>query len=119
MSDRHPNVRGHCPMGCGETLFVAAGGWLTCSWHKCPYPTAVADLLEHRETEHVVQLGETSFDVQHPLRERLNGDLFRCDVHARIAALGPPRRPGLYRVSLLPCGDWGWSELPDTQETGQ
>lgn len=41
MSDQ---LKGQCPMGCGDTLFVGSGGYVTCSWHKCPNPTAVADL---------------------------------------------------------------------------
>jgi hypothetical protein len=103
-------------MGCGETLFVGSGGYITCSLDRCPNPTAVADLLEHRETEHIVVLNDESFDVQHPLRERLNGDLFRCQIHQRIAALdGPPRRPGRYRVAVRP-GAWSWTELPNPAE---
>lgn len=105
-------VRGHCPMGCGETLFVASGGYLTCSWHKCPNPTAVADLLEHRETEHIVDLGPTGFTIKHPLRERLEGDLFECGLHARIAALdGPSRQSGRYRVTVFADGGWAWSRI--------
>jgi hypothetical protein len=106
MSER---VQGYCPMGCGQTLFLGSGGYVTCSWAKCPRPTAVADLLEDKETEHLVELGATSFSVQHPMRERLDGELFRCDVHERIAALdGPPREPGTYRVYVPDNGTWAW-----------
>lgn len=110
MSDNH-QIKGYCPMGCGDTLFVASGGYITCSWEKCPNPTAVADLLADRETEHIVQLGAETFDVQHPLRERPDGALFTCDLHQRIAALsGPPRQPGRYRVRLHG-SDWTWEPL--------
>lgn len=41
----YPRVRGVCPMGCGETLFVGASGWITCSYIPCPDPTRVSDVL--------------------------------------------------------------------------
>lgn len=43
--DPYPRVRGICPMGCGETLFLGAGGYVTCSWIDCPDPAAASDLL--------------------------------------------------------------------------
>lgn len=93
------DVSGYCPMGCGRTLFLGSGGFVTCSWHKCPNPTAVTDLLDDPEHEHVVEIGATSFSVQHPLRERLEGALFECALHSRLAALdGPPATVGRYRV---------------------
>ena len=45
--NQHPWIRGKCPMGCGETLFVGAGGHITCSWVDCPRPDA-ADALLYR-----------------------------------------------------------------------
>lgn len=105
----HPMIVGWCPMGCGTTLFVGSGGHITCSFLGCPRPTAVDELLEERETEHLVQLGETSFTVQHPLRERLDADLWTCDVHRKIEELdGPPRQPGRYRVIVRPGTPWAW-----------
>jgi hypothetical protein len=97
MSDK--KVQGFCPMGCGETLFLGSGGYVTCGYIDCPNPTALADILAIRETEHIVELEAKTFSVQHPLRERLNGELFACDLHRRISALdGPPATPGKYRV---------------------
>lgn len=43
---RWAKVAGRCPMGCGETLFLAVGGHVTCSYAECPRPDAAADLLE-------------------------------------------------------------------------
>lgn len=43
MSDRH--VKGCCPMGCGETLFLGKGGYVTCGYLPCPNPTLAADLM--------------------------------------------------------------------------
>lgn len=108
--DNDKRVQGFCPMGCGETLFVGSEGWITCSWVHCPNPSALADILSNRETEHLVELKAHDFTVQHPLRESLDGLLFSCDLHRRIAALdGPPRTPGLYRVIIDPADDeWLW-----------
>ncbi len=47
-STHHHDVAGTCPMGCGKTLFLGAGGHVTCSWIKCPDP-ARADKLLHAE----------------------------------------------------------------------
>src|SRR5688572_9515137 len=103
MSD---TVMGYCPMGCGNTLFVGDGGYITCSYAHCKNPTAVSDLLEDQETEHIVELGEDTFTVRHPLRERLNDELMTCDLHEYIASLdGPPRRLGRYRSSKRQ-GQW-------------
>lgn len=39
-------VMGKCPMGClGESLFLAEGGHVTCSWIECPDPSAADRLL--------------------------------------------------------------------------
>lgn len=96
-----PKVAGYCP-ACGtSSLFLGSGGWVTCSLDKCPNPTAAADVLDEPEIEHIVELGEATFSIQHPLRERLNGLLFRCDLHERLSACdGPPAKPGTYRVRV-------------------
>lgn len=119
-------VQGYCPMGCGDTLFLGSGGYVTCSWVKCPRPDAAADVLLERETEHVVVLGESTFDIQHPLRERLEGELFDCGLHARLRELsGPPFKPGRYRVFWRDGEALGWqplkveiSEAADTDRPG-
>src|SRR5689334_22977084 len=95
-------VRGFCPMGCGETLFVAEGGYITCSFVACTNPTAVADILEDRETQHVVELHDASWSVKHPLRERLDDAIVECELGEYLAALdGPPRAPGRYHAVLV------------------
>lgn len=92
-------VKGYCPMGCGGTLFLASGGYVTCSWIECPNPTAACDLLLDPETEHIVVLTADGFSIQHPLRERLEGELFDCGLHRILsAAEGPPWLPGRYRA---------------------
>jgi hypothetical protein len=100
-------VVGYCPFGCGRTLFLAEGGYVTCSLVGCPRPDAVVDLLADDEAEHVVEVGESEFTVRHPLRERLDEALMRCDLHRWMAALpGPPRQPGRYRVVADPRRTW-------------
>lgn len=107
VSDR--TIAGHCPMGCGTTLFVGAGGHITCSNIPCPNPTAVDTILAERETEHIVQLKQHDFSILHPLRERLDNELLRCDLHAYLIGLdGPPRQPGRYRARRDIDGAWVW-----------
>lgn len=112
-----PSVPGYCPMGCGQTLIAAADGYITCTHLQCPCPEAVSTLLEDSETEHVVEFKAAEFTVRHPLRERLDDDLFDCDLHAHIAALpGPPVQPGRYRATPRPTDlgyTWQWIELID------
>ena len=100
-------ITGYCPMGCGQTLFVGDGGYITCSFIHCPRPSAVADILEDRETEHVVQFSDQIFNVRHPLLERLDDKLMSCELHDWIFNLdGPPVRPGKYRAVTRTSGGW-------------
>lgn len=104
-------VQGHCPACGGESLFLAEGGHVTCSRLECPRPDAVDELLEDRETQHVVVLTARDFTIRHPLRERLDDQLLTCELHRHIAHLsGPPHQPGRYRVISLPGGSWMWEE---------
>jgi hypothetical protein len=98
----HEKIKGYCPMGCGETLFVGEGGYITCSWVSCPAPDAVSTILEDGECEHVARFSEDAFVLQHPLRERLDGALFDCTVHQKIAGepAMPVDSPGRYRVMV-------------------
>ncbi len=79
-------VAGNCPMGCGETLFLAVGGHVTCSVIDCDDPLAVDKMLAERESEHVVTIhGDGTFTIRHPLRERAEGQLEGCSLHQRLA----------------------------------
>jgi hypothetical protein len=94
------DVTGNCPMGCGRTLFLGKGGYITCSYVHCPRPDAVADLLADRETEHLATFDADGFTIRHPLRERLDNALMTCDLHALCANMpGPPVQPGTWRVT--------------------
>jgi hypothetical protein len=102
-------VAGFCPMGCGKTLFLAAGGYVTCSYSRCPDPGKVSDLLLDSETQHIVELAADGFSIRHPLRERPD-DLTKCALHVHVAGLdGPPRKPGRYRV--YGTSSFVWQEL--------
>ncbi|MDP2712288.1 MAG: DUF6085 family protein [Solirubrobacteraceae bacterium] len=105
-------VAGRCPMGCGETLFLGDGGHVTCSHLDCLAPCAVDDLLHDPHAhEHVVTLGEGSFDIQHPLAER-GGDLVECLLHQHLGAMSrPPFQPGRYAVGRSEGGSWVWQVL--------
>jgi hypothetical protein len=99
LRNQGPEVRGHCPMGCGETLFLGSGGYVTCARVECPRPDAASGILEERETEHIVVSEEDSFSVAHPLKERLEDTLFDCPLHLYLRGLdAAPVGPGRYRV---------------------
>jgi hypothetical protein len=118
MADRFPRVVGYCPMGCGETLMLADGGHVTCTYLECPDPCAVDTLLDDRETEHVVTFGGPTehFTIRHPLRERVGDELLECDLHQWITALdGPPAMPGRYRVRKDGDGRYTFESLPDVE----
>ena len=103
------SIAGRCP-ACGwESLTLAAGNRIICTRLECPRPTAADEILADAETEHVVQLGEATFTVRHPLRERLDDALLTCDLADWIAACdGPPRPPGRWRVTPADNGSWDW-----------
>lgn len=92
-------IKGYCPMGCGRTLFRGKGGFITCSSLDCADPTAASKILADPETEHIVEISEGGFSIQHPLRERINGRLYDCEFHEELRRQpGPPAKPGRYRA---------------------
>ncbi|WP_416976692.1 DUF6085 family protein [Streptomyces sp. T028] len=101
-------IAGYCPMGCGETLQRTQAATIACGSPHCPRPDAVAALLADQETEHVVQFDPDGFTIRHPLRERLDDDLMRCELHQFCTSLpGPPRDGcGQYRAIFLGPRDW-------------
>jgi hypothetical protein len=106
------NIKGFCPQGCGETLFVGNGGYISCSYVNCPDPSYVSDLLDDRETEHIVRFTDKGFTVQHPLKERRE-KLMDCDLHVRLAELdGAPLEKGTYRFIAHNTGKpWSFQRL--------
>ncbi|MHC3474662.1 DUF6085 family protein [Streptomyces sp. 7R007] len=110
-------VHGYCPVGCGQTLERrGTDGVIQCQATYCPRMYAVRDLLADRETEHVVQFDDDGFTVRHPLRERLDDALMRCDLHRHCASLpGPPAALGRYRAVAVD-GIWQFQRLDEVQE---
>ena len=100
---------GHCP-ACGrQSLFQGMGGHITCGHLECPRPTAVDELLQDDEREHIVYFEEHSFVIRHPLRERLQDELVQCVLTEHIASLPePPVEPGRYRAMAMIGGLWKW-----------
>lgn len=120
---KYQNVRGYCPMGCGETLFLGEGGCVTCAEIECPMPDAVHNLLsELPETGHIGTFADDNgFTLTHPLRERIGETLDQCPMHRHLKSLdGPPVAPGKYRLNLK-TGIDGRSVLLVTriEETGE
>lgn len=132
-------VRGFCPMGCGETLFVVnhrvSNHRVECCNEGCPRPAAAAEILNDPETEHIVEVDAVGFCLQHPLRERLDGDLFGCTLHDQLVAKAGPTgptglvEPGRYRVTADPAADgllyepvvpaeWEREQLDEAAEAG-
>lgn len=106
-------VYGHCPMGCGQTLYLGTGGHVTCSSLLCHNPGAADAILSESETEHVITIGEERFHIWHPLRERVEfEDLADCPIDKYLSSLdGPPVRPGRYRTRHNINGGWGFEPL--------
>jgi hypothetical protein len=101
--DQGEKVQGFCPMGCGETLFLGEGGYVTCADSVCPMPDSVSNLLsESPEQGHIGTFHEVGgFTLAHPLRERIGGTLETCALHRHLTSLsGPPVDPGQYRMNL-------------------
>lgn len=94
-------VQGNCP-ACGmHTLFLGAGGYVTCSLVDCPMPDAASRLLEKAELDHIVRLEDRHWTAEHPLMERILGTLLDCPIGRFIEDNGGiALAPGIYRVRL-------------------
>ena len=95
-------VEGYCPM-CGRAALIKMGSRLMCTDDRCPNPLGLHILLQNRMiSDHLVRVGEDGFSVQHPMRERLNGELFVCGLHVGLSqAEEAPVEPGLYVATLV------------------
>lgn len=97
-----PRVQGFCPMGCGETLLLdPAEGTVYCSKWECPQENSVTLILSNPHIEqHVVEIRENDFTVKHPLRERIEDDLFSCELNQTLSGWPSAQiEPGLYRTT--------------------
>lgn len=82
----HP-VDGYCP-ACGSEALYLSFGIPTCFQKGCPDPTIIGNLLDDSEIHHIVRFDPNSetFNVKHPLRERVNSELLDCEIHGVIQA---------------------------------
>lgn len=97
------DIHGFCPMGCGRTLFLNEKHQVMCGNDLCSDPLAVHEILGDPETEHIVELTDYSFTIMHPIRERRDDNMFKCECHDAFHALGgPPAPPGRYRAKPVP-----------------
>lgn len=109
------DIVGFCPMGCGNTLFRTGTGHIMCAKAGCSSPLAVSSILVAGETEHLVLIADGSINMQHPLRERLDGTLFGCTLFEEIGESGDLMPPGRYRVSRAQRGLF-WEDLTAMEE---
>lgn len=81
-----------CP-ACGrDQLRRKSNGVLRCTAPECPHPDAAQRVLADPEIEHVVHFDPVSghFNVLHPLRERVDGELLDCQIHGVVDAWVDP-----------------------------
>ena len=94
-------------MGCGETLHLGEGGFVTCIERECPDPRAASSILEDPETEHLVVFTLTGFTIRHPLKERLGDELLTCNLQELLSAQrDAPQVMGRYRSIRPKGGAW-------------
>lgn len=110
-------VDGYCPI-CGEESLrlMAWSAVVECSVCEDPADRLAADRLlqECRHIYHVVCLSPGRMvTLQHPLRERLRGELFSCQFLDVVMASQAFYDPGMYRV--FDRGEEGITWIP-TQE---
>src|SRR6266496_3382394 len=48
------HVKGYCPMGCGRTLIITDGGFLTCARPGCPRPDAPDLVLNDADVQRLI-----------------------------------------------------------------
>ncbi len=63
-------ISNRCPACGGQTLFVASGGWLTCSWLGCPKPTSMTQMLEEVGL-YVIRTTQLQHEIDEACREAL------------------------------------------------
>ena len=80
------DVQGHCP-ACGQDdLHVLSDvGIVHCLNPMCPDDGAATKILADPEIHHVVQFhADLTFNVKHPLRERIGDKLLTCLIHTEV-----------------------------------
>lgn len=105
-------VYAHCP-ACGGPDLIAKpvpdpdnnpnGDYavLYCWRENCPDPDAANKILGDNEIHHIVRFDSDSetFNVKHPLRERVNSELLDCSIHSVVVE-------AIDMDSVVPEGSW-------------
>jgi Family of unknown function (DUF6085) len=103
----------HCP-ACTDPVGVNRLGKLVCRNAGCSRPTAAEEILSETELGHIIDIGDISWSMKHPLVERIRDELLKCDfIQYMKNTGGPPQPPGRYRVTETAGGSWNWERLPD------
>lgn len=119
-------VRGNCPV-CGKAQLITQElstpdgvvAYIWCANNFCARQNAVNEILSDPETEHIVTLEDDSWNMKHPLRERLDDELLHCAVAEALRNIYeydvPIPENGTYRV--IPSNDdtkpWKWEKLDE------
>jgi hypothetical protein len=102
-------IRGvRCP-ACGrKDLYLTGRGVIECIYGGCPQPSAARDLLANPQIDHIVEFTADGWTLKHPLLERADDDLFRCEAGRHLTAqLSPEMPPGRYTMAPED-GNGGW-----------
>lgn len=121
-------IEGFCP-ACGRaSLAVRVFDIRTptprvnCEHPGCPAPDSAARILSDSEIHHIVRFDPDSetFNVKHPLRERVDGELPDCPIHSVIVDMDHPTEGSWRLIGHPPVyipggpdqeGDWEWEQL--------
>lgn len=107
------SVVGQCPMGCGETLALDYLHRVYCIMADCPRQMATHEILSEIVTDHIIEVRAHDFTLKHPLRERLDGDLFDCHMHRDLHELDSAPVPvGRYAVTYDEDGELHFEDVP-------
>src|ERR1017187_5858481 len=107
------HIDGYCP-SCGSRQLVASDdGQILCKQEGCALPSAASQILNQGgETGHILESRDDGWTLMHPLRERLEGGLFRWAVADTVNAIGPPAMLGYYRI--LAAAGTAWEYLGES-----
>lgn len=115
-------LQGHCPVCGAEELRRGFQGLIQCGNTLCERQDAIHSLLTDPELgNHLIRVtkrvrhseaGATEildWTIRHPLSERLNDDLFACEMGLYVHAMwdgGSPLTEGTHRVTDNDDGGW-------------
>jgi len=97
-------IAGYCPACSRTTLMVdPKGGDIFCSYENCQRPDAASVLLyDAQESGHMVIVGKDGYwTAKHPLIERVDDGVLRCDIGNYIQEHKAYIDPGTYRITRL------------------